>query len=630
MNFKKHLIGVCFLMIFYFGFPTFLFAATSSFQTSRIFGQDRIDTAIAASQAGWQTSDTVFLDEQNDYPDAIAATPLATQLNAPILLSSGKTLDSRVVAEIKRLKAKKVILLGGRGCLTSSIEQTLDEMNLIWERIGGYDRYETSVLIANRIQSDSVIVVNGDDFPDALTSSSYAGIRQIPIVLVSKEYLPDSVKQYLNQKNPAHLIVVGGEAVVPTSLLKGHPIESRLGGHDRYDTSKLLYEYSKPYYASSSFYLASGENFPDAMVGTVLAAKNKAPLLMTTKNNLAPQTDSIFGSATKPSSSTVITGTTIASRLNFRQSPDINAPILTTIPQNTQVIVHDDTASKWAQISYQDKTGWVSKDYLQINTNVSRGDSLPSPVYILGGTAVVSDAVAQTLQSKTRSISPPLVTPQSDPVTTPTQPSASPLVPITVNPLIQEKTIVIDAGHGSPDAGAIGYSGTYEKDNNLALALNLAEKLKAGGANVLLTRSKDTSPAAGDFSELADLESRVQLANAEKADLFISLHNDAFTASTVSGVGTFYSSDNLEASKSQLLARCIQEHLQSASGFIDRGVKDAGFYVVRRTNMPAVLIETGFITNPDEEAQLKDAAFQDLAAYAIYQGVLSYYQSLVP
>ena len=277
--------------------PQITYADTPVYSVQRLAGNDRIDTSISASNKGWSSADTVILDESNDYPDAIAATPLAVNLNAPILLTAGTSLDSRVISELQRLKAKKVILLGGKGCLTSAIENKLDELKLPYERIGGSDRYETSTLIALRIKSDSVIVANGDNFPDALASASFAGIRQIPIILITNT-LPDSVVNYFKTQKPSHVIVVGGEAVVPTSLLSsnGISIETRLGGVDRYDTSAKIYDYSKDSYTSADIYIASGENFPDAMVGTVLASKNKSPLLITMSQSIPTPIYSILAS----------------------------------------------------------------------------------------------------------------------------------------------------------------------------------------------------------------------------------------------------------------------------------------------------------------------------------------------
>ncbi len=499
-------------------------AGTSGASTERLYGQDRIATSIAASRQGWATSDTVILNELTNYADAISATPFAVQLDAPVLLTPGDKLDSRVIEELKRLKTKRIILLGGNGRLTTSIEKELTGLNYTWERIGGADRYETSALIAQKVTSDSMILVNGDDFPDALSAASYAGIEQIPILLMSNPNFPKSVSNYYQAKKPSQVIVVGGEGVVPDKLLEEQniPIKVRLGGKDRYETDALLYNYAQKSYTSNQLYLASGEQYPDAMVGTVLAAKNKSALLITTRFEM----------------------------------PASIAPMF-----NPQKI-----------------------------SNMK--------VFILGGTGVVSGRIQAGIEGKDFN-----------------------------QVLLIGKTVVVDPGHGSPDPGAKGPSGTLEKDNNLAIAQFLGEELKTAGAKVVLSRTDDNSPAntAGTvYTERADLQKRVDIANENNADLFISIHNDSWQ--TAHGTTTFYSSENPSYS-SYKLAQLIQSQLTREIGTQNLGVKDSRLYVLRNNTMPAVLVEVAFISYPTEEKLLADDAFRKKAAHGISQGVLQFIRS---
>ncbi|MDR3600531.1 MAG: N-acetylmuramoyl-L-alanine amidase [Desulfosporosinus sp.] len=622
---KKVLILIA-IVVAILAYPQITFADTPVYSVQRLAGNDRIDTSIAASNKGWTSADTVILDELNDYPDAIAATPLAVNLNAPILLTTGTVLDSRVISELQRLKATKVILLGGKGCLTSAIENNLDKLKISYERVGGSDRYETSTLIALRIKSDSVLVANGDNFPDALASASFAGIRQIPIILITKT-LPDSVANYFKTQKPSHVIAVGGEAVVPTSLLtsNGISIETRLGGVDRYDTSAKIYAYSKDSYTSADIYMASGEDFPDAMVGTVLASKNKAPLLITTSQGIPKQIYSILTSrAGETSGSAYILGgtavvsdadsssiaaivvpvpvvpvvvvpvtitpvvpvvgqktvgiVTAATSLNLRVSANTSADVVTSIPTNSQVDVIASDTNHWYNVTYNSQTGWVFGQYLTIKTI-----STDQPV---------------------------------------------PTVPATVaDSVLTGKTIVIDPGHGTPDTGAIGPSGTMEKDNTLAIALILESDLQADGANVIMTRTIDNSPASADFTTMNDLQDRVDVANNAKADIFVSIHNNSFTNPAVSGTATYYSSDNPQSDKSQQLADNVQDELIKYLGTSDRGVNEAPFYVIKNTNMPAILTESAFISNPDEEKKLASADFRQSIATAIVSGITDFFNN---
>lgn len=169
--------------------------------------------------------------------------------------------------------------------------------------------------------------------------------------------------------------------------------------------------------------------------------------------------------------------------------------------------------------------------------------------------------------------------------------------------------ICIDPGHGGADPGAIGPSGLKEKDVNLAVGLKLAELLKPI-AEVKLTRTKDIA---------VSLKDRAQIANSFKCDYFISVHTNSFTDRKVGGVETWAYAPGGNGEK---LAKAVQAELVKATGFANRGVKfNSKFAVLRDTKAPAILTETGFISNPDEEKLLKTDAFREKIAKAIAQGV---------
>ncbi len=229
--------------------------------------------------------------------------------------------------------------------------------------------------------------------------------------------------------------------------------------------------------------------------------------------------------------------------------------------------------------------------------------------------------------------------------------------------IASEKTwiIVIDAGHGGKDPGALG-SISREKNINLAIALKTGEYLEQNVKNVkvLYTRKTDV------FMELRD---RPEFANKNNADLFISIHSNWISKSNIKGAETWImgpaqNDQNLEVAmkenevilleddfstkyegfdpkspesyimftvmqntfrqQSTLLASTIQSQLKNRAGRIDRGVKQAGFWVLYMTTMPSVLVETGFITNPDEEKYLVSREGQDYIASAIYRATRDY------
>lgn len=173
--------------------------------------------------------------------------------------------------------------------------------------------------------------------------------------------------------------------------------------------------------------------------------------------------------------------------------------------------------------------------------------------------------------------------------------------------------IVIDPGHGGSDPGAIGLSGAYEKDFNLRLAKKIAHLLKDDQQlEVHMTRE-------GDQHLSSESRDRPNIANKLEADLFISIHANTFEDSTVTGTETFYYHDH-----SKLLADTIHRHIIEATGYKDRGVKVGNFFVLKDTEMPATLLELGYLTNLEQEMDMLSESFQNRVATAIVEGILKY------
>ena len=178
------------------------------------------------------------------------------------------------------------------------------------------------------------------------------------------------------------------------------------------------------------------------------------------------------------------------------------------------------------------------------------------------------------------------------------------------------KVIVLDAGHGGSDPGAVS-NGMYEKELVFDVTKRVERLLKAKGATVLLTRNSDVYPT---------LEGRVAFANSRNADIFVSVHANAATASA-RGIETFYSVNNLgSGTKSRSLALDIQSEMIKSTGAVNRGVKSADYLVIRYTKMPAVLLELGFITNSTEASKLKTSAYRETLAQSIDRGIVNYYK----
>lgn len=170
------------------------------------------------------------------------------------------------------------------------------------------------------------------------------------------------------------------------------------------------------------------------------------------------------------------------------------------------------------------------------------------------------------------------------------------------------KIICIDAGHGGKDPGAES-GGVQEKDIALTVALKVGARLK--DCEVIYTRTEDV---------YVGLAERALIANQAKAGLFVSVHCNSALNTSANGVEVYVHTSR--SAVSTRAARAIYDRLLPASGLRGRGVKPQDFAVLRETAMPAVLVELGFISNPDDRAKLINFAWQDDAARAIADGII--------
>lgn len=189
---------------------------------------------------------------------------------------------------------------------------------------------------------------------------------------------------------------------------------------------------------------------------------------------------------------------------------------------------------------------------------------------------------------------------------------------------LRNKVIVLDPGHGGSDPGAIGPGGTREKAVTLAVAMQVKSLLEASGAKVIMTRRTDVDVAGINASDRDELGARAAVGNQNKADVFVSIHANSFTNPLVNGVGTYYFP---KSEYDAVLAERIQRELAANSGLEDKGIRTANFFVVKRTWMPAVLLELGFLSNPQEEKLLITPAMQQRMAKGIVRGLDGFFQA---
>ena len=176
-------------------------------------------------------------------------------------------------------------------------------------------------------------------------------------------------------------------------------------------------------------------------------------------------------------------------------------------------------------------------------------------------------------------------------------------------------TVIIDPGHGGIDPGAIGIGGIQEKGITLAIAHMIYIKAFAyPELRIILSRQRD---------EYVDPSNRVLAANKIAADLYISIHANAYTSPSISGIETLIHETNGMESPSYELAEMLQKKMVAKTGARDRGVKFAPLFI-RRAQMPAVLVEAGFLTNQEEAGLLRNLSYQSKIADAILEALLQF------
>lgn len=201
--------------------------------------------------------------------------------------------------------------------------------------------------------------------------------------------------------------------------------------------------------------------------------------------------------------------------------------------------------------------------------------------------------------------------------TSPSLPSTTP--PIQTNGVLNGKVILVDPGHGGSNPGAVA-NNTRESDDNLAVGLKLRDKLVQAGAKVIMTRDTDRTVAPEGSSLSAELEARDNLAETNHADLFISIHSNENSDTSIAGATTFYPNG-----KSAALASAVENALVAETNAVNKGTSSADFHVLRNASMPSTLVEMGFVSNEAEAALLNSDVYRTKIAQGILNGIVKYF-----
>ncbi|QTC40478.1 cell wall-binding repeat-containing protein [Bacillus sp. V3] len=264
-----------------------LFVSSAEAETvnERIDGQNRFEVAVNISKKYWRNgADTVILSNHLAFADALSASPLAYEKNAPILLTRNDRLTNATLNELKRLNPLEIILIGGEGSINPSVVKEIDQANIRTlknvSRVPGKDRFAVSENIAKKLPPSShVIIANGLVFADALSIAPYASINNIPILLTRSNSLPSSTLSLIKDKKVSEVTIVGGTGSVSKEVEKILPVKKRIGGKDRYEVSANIAKEFFPEAAQS--FMATGLSFADALSGSTVAAKANGPVLLT-------------------------------------------------------------------------------------------------------------------------------------------------------------------------------------------------------------------------------------------------------------------------------------------------------------------------------------------------------------
>ena len=252
--------------------------------------KDRVGTAINISKKYYNKANTVIVVRHDLFPDSMTASVLAKLKDAPILLNPTDKLDSRVADEIKRLGAQEVIIVGGQNSVSEKVREDLKayDADKNVERIAGADRYGTSEMVAKRVvgitgKKNTAVLASGQLFPDALSVGTFASREGYPILLVKKNLIPEEVERAIRDLDINKNYIAGGLDTISRLVEAKLPnVVERMAGKTRYETSVAIAK--SKFKDSKEAFIASGEEFADALVISPVSGKyNRPTLLVSTK-----------------------------------------------------------------------------------------------------------------------------------------------------------------------------------------------------------------------------------------------------------------------------------------------------------------------------------------------------------
>lgn len=266
----------------------------------RLGGTDRYETAALASAHNFQQAGTVILATGTDFADALSSSGLAGVYSGPVLLTRPHLLPDATRAEILRLGASEVVIVGGTGAVHPEVANAVRGLGVTVRRIGGVDRYETSTMIASEVLArrsgaplaGQAFFARGDLFADAVSLGPLAYSSRTPIILVRPNSLPVTTRSFLARNTFSTGLVAGGVGAVSErvfSELRGRiPDLTRAAGLTRYDTAVAVVSWgvTRGIVEYTTVGVATGEDFADALTGGVAIGTNRGVVLLSARTEI--------------------------------------------------------------------------------------------------------------------------------------------------------------------------------------------------------------------------------------------------------------------------------------------------------------------------------------------------------
>ena len=268
--------------------------------SDRMDGADRVETAVEVSASGLDAAPAAILARADEFADALAASALAAEVNGPILLTNPATLDSRALEELRRLEVETVYLVGGEAALSTDIANTVAANGFTVRRLDGATRYDTAVLVAQEVVSlggpvSSVTLARADQFADAMSAANLATWGRTPILLSNTDSVPSQTLEGIRSvmlPTSTDVVLAGGSAALSPAVEQQVSAEGwtprRVAGADRFATGIAFAELAQGAGAAlDPAWVASGNDFPDALTSGVAAWRDGAALTLVDGRDLS-------------------------------------------------------------------------------------------------------------------------------------------------------------------------------------------------------------------------------------------------------------------------------------------------------------------------------------------------------